>query len=449
MRIRELSNDPRITTREYEKDLLTNTITYTDTSPNIRAGEVSAERMEDVVTPRFKTRMFSGEIIVSPLEQFKSVVTSTTHPKSYLLSKKAWVSGAWQQIVYSQGWAEGPWSAQRRLPRTPIPLMTGPERASELTLYGSLTQDENAVLARALERATSPEALGLVTLAELDKTIDLVRTVALLSGRAASLLESIGPTGVRKLEAVLRQVRRRGYNRAGGRKRMVQDVGKELAKIASAWLGFRYGIMTTAYDIESWSSALSGKETRTRAVAVSKTEYSSDTGMVLQNSTEWRDYYLGTSRKRSTTLRAGVLVQPSTGIGSKLGLDRVLTSLYELVPFSFVLDWVLDVGTLISAFEGSLHVRPLGSWLTYEHTLKYSRSYDYRYDRNGTIGGYLYECQGVNDGTVSELCYYRKRIANPRLLPIPTVNIHLTGKRGADAVSLLAVNAKRIKRWAT
>lgn len=447
MRIRSNSTVQTISTQEYERNLLTNAIQYDSLTHNVWGSDWVSEWMEDTVTPGWHQKMSTGVVVMNSMERFHSIMKATDVPKEYYLKRETLSGGVYTTTHHVHGWAETPWSAQKLINRIPIPYMTPEQRASELANYGVLEADGDATLAAALDRATSSDALALVTAAELDKTINLISDAASLIRRAADLLVGIGPNGTSRLNSLLKEFKARGYNRRGGYKRLRRDVGKNLASVASTWLAYRYGVMATYYDVKSWQEALTTRG-RARFVAIANTEYVSDPGWTLQGSNDYRDHYSYVSRKRDTTIRAGVLINPEVITNfDRFGVNRILSSGWELVPFSFVVDWFVDIGTRISAFEGNLIVRPLGSWLTYDHVLWFSQGYDYRYDRNRTeSSGAYYTCSGQNIGTVSETCTYRKRIPNPRLSVLPSVQVNLNGKKITDAVALLAVNSRRIRR---
>lgn len=448
MRIRTTSNETVMTTVEKEMNTLTGTLNSSTTTTNVGCKSSLSRRTHDVVTPHYWVRMRRGEIIVNPFERWESTITTDSPPKDYRLLQDTKSNGVWVLSIDNHGYCEGDWSARVRLPITPIACMESTARAAELANYGLLTEKGDATLAQCLEKATGSDALLHVTMAELDKTIGLFGQMAAFSGKMNRIVSFLGSTGTRRLNAILSHVSDRGYLRRGGRRRLLQDAGRELANLAGAWLGYRYGVMSTYYEILSYVDAL-GTPRYSRFLARNMTEYVSDTGSVLKDQNEWRSHYRRTMRRRLTNITAGVLVKPEmNNLGNRLGLNRPFTNLYELAPLSFVFDWVLDLGTQIAALEGQLAVKPLGTWLTYDHALVREYAYDYQYRQyENTVA--RYRSYGVNHGAVSETCLYRNRIANPRLGLLPEVHVKMNVQRLLDAVSLITVNARGIKRWST
>jgi len=67
----------------------------------------------------------------------------------------------------------------------------------------------------------------------------------------------------------------------------------------------------------------------------------------------------------SYEVSAGVLTDIEyMGLSHNFGLAEVPASIWELVPFSFIIDWFFNVGTLISAWQPKPGFTVLGSWVT-------------------------------------------------------------------------------------
>jgi hypothetical protein len=107
-----------------------------------------------------------------------------------------------------------------------------------------------------------------------------------------------------------------------------------------------------------------------------------------------------------------------------------------------VLDWLIDAGTRISALEGGLSVRPLGSWITREHNLQYVSPYFWQ-PTTGSDATYWYEATGVDSGQVIENTVYRVRIPNPQLGVFPHISVKLNWKKMTDSVALLVAAKSR------
>lgn len=130
---------------------------------------------------------------------------------------------------------------------------------------------------------------------------------------------------------------------------------KALKFASDAWLTARYGIMPLLGEIDGYRELYNKKSTfepglirnaSGRSIPLSSTRTEgvrlSDTG-----------YYFSYVEGSSTTIHQSALVyaKKNGSVAAALGLDArgVALALYELTPYSFVLDWFVDVGTWLAA----------------------------------------------------------------------------------------------------
>lgn len=116
---------------------------------------------------------------------------------------------------------------------------------------------------------------------------------------------------------------------------------RDLKSVAQAFLSFKYGLMPLKADEEAYLRAYAKRLTRPdKGYSKLKARYSdvqvSDTSKV-NVTTCWTVY--------TPTYRQSVL--------ETLGISPTPSNLWDLVPYSFVLDWFLDVGLML---ENSEHI---------------------------------------------------------------------------------------------
>ena len=434
-----------------------NWVTVADNA-EMKQQSASAKLMIDEVSPSFHRRRSAGEIIMNPCESWSSDI-SRYGVLSYEGRKILTSSG--QLVDYTAARAiNGTYTSHRRYNRVMIPDMGAVARLAELDAFGvndpSLVNIEQLLLAEATEKASSPETLALVTAAELDKTVQLMTACGKSVNRMCSILESLpvtralkapGPT-LRDLNAALRKIGR--LKKKHLIKQFLLTLDKGLRDIATLWLGYRYGVMATIYDLESWIDAANVGPRRSRFTASRTSEYKPTP--ITTSTSEWiLSSVLGPmttslSRVRRTTTTAGVLVSTSALSSAEVhGINRVASSIWELTPFSFVLDWIVDIGTRLAAIEGALSVRPIGSWVTHEHNLLFQYTYQW-HTTSGVQGPYTWQGSGADVGSVTENCTYIKRVPNPKLYAMPQVNVKLNWKRLTDSAALLSVLTTRFRQ---
>lgn len=131
--------------------------------------------------------------------------------------------------------------------------------------------------------------------------------------------------------------------------------GEKAATLASLWLEGRYGWRTLMYDVRALDDALNVLSKKS-AICIGRSSYSSSTsGSWPSGGGTW----LNRSITSSSTYNASVeyrglcyaRIQPQAFGGD------VATTLWELVPYSFVIDWFFNVGQKIAYLGNSLKLQ--------------------------------------------------------------------------------------------
>lgn len=409
-------------------------------------GSPSAEArwMEDQVNPGFSRRRASGEVIMSPVTSFESTIRAEGGPINYMKQRFNNDTNALEATFTA---ASNNINARLRGPRVMLANMSGTDRAAELSLFGmsGIPGLESIVLAEALERATSSEALALVTAAEAGKTIDLFHRMAVTAFSLSQAVNRLSRNEWEQMDKLLNMWGRR-FMTPSGRRRLLRQVPTGIRKLASAWLGFRYGLMATYYDVQSWISASSGRRRRAKFTSKRTSEYSSANTVVTNWDDEWSTRRSLVTRTRSSVVSAGVLFEPKALEAlDDFGSTRILTTAWELIPMSFVFDWFADLGTRLSAYEGLTRVSPLGTYVSQDHLLTWSFKYWQTWKTPNVVSGKRYTGSGTDDGSVVEECRYRVRKANPQLSLVPRVDININWKRMLDGAALFANGAQSLR----
>lgn len=183
----------------------------------------------------------------------------------------------------------------------------------------------------------------------------------------------------------------RAHNRTWQR---VHDIGRAFAtrksrvaitavNFASAWLEYRYGWRILMYDLKAADDSVQRlQEAKSRLERYTAHHRSSETTLELDD--EEAVFWLpsGTSgavqglsytradhkvhRTTSVDYRAGVGVLGSSTF--PVTMNPLLTA-WELVPFSFVIDWFLNVGEVIGANTPTLGRETAYSWLSFKNEI--------------------------------------------------------------------------------
>lgn len=431
MRTRITTTDQQQTLRTKVRDNLTGSETESESLQG--TSSAATEIMTDTVTDNWTRRRAAGEIIVNSMVHATSQMSSTMS-LSYTLRKYSYPDMTIQSS--SSLSVLGGHTGRLRLPGRTIATRwfeSGDDHdqmLADFDISGAIAT-ESATLARCLSKAASSDALALVTLAELNKTLNLFHDVA----RQATAFHKV-------------IVRMTDVDKKFLRKANLRDMKRSGLIAAQAWLAYRYGLMAAYYDIMSWVDAKHkvGRPRRARFVSQTATEY--DSGSQISSSAgTWSTETTVKRFKRHTVTSAGCVVgfDLDGSMAENFGVFNLLSTGWELVPYSFVLDWFVDVGERLAALEGKFLRPVLGSWITHRHTLYEYKSYDAE-GRSYNDGLYHYNSLGmVDSSSKTDTCSVVVRSANPSLSALPQLKVNLNWSKLADSVALIALAAKKAK----
>lgn len=317
------------------------------TVPSINGSRVGEyAEISDTVTPGYARLKSKGVIINNPMTMRKFTYTATRDQSELKFhSIPPGFVGNWRQTCDDRlGLATGPY-----LP----PIPTGVANLHILKdwvplLDESTMQSKAAMLA--LNDANGKAAQGLVMLAQAQKTLDTLRNPF---------------AAVRELMRKAPKALKRGKLTAA------------VARGASAqYLTWFYGIRTVMFDIEDTLDALLLEQyTRATARGTVRDEITTSSTTVGWNYSNHRADYTSTY-KEETTVRAGALLElraRTTQEALGLSVRKIPEAAWELLPWSFVVDWFLNVQQLIGALESAVSNNFLAEWMVVRHKLTWEK----------------------------------------------------------------------------
>nr|URG15272.1 MAG: maturation protein [Leviviridae sp.] len=298
--------------------------------------------MADVVTPRYKELERNGNIVNSPMEMV-----------SYKFSAEP-------SILEGQGICGGRTHLYRL---SDVPVIGPSFNAStwQATLKDVLDgfSDESEIAqTKAWSDIDVSEIQGAASLGELPETVEW-------------LVDRL-----KELAKLVRAIRRRDL--ATLRKLFKQT--KKQDTYLNVWLEYRFAIRPLVNDILAALKALDailskGQRFTARGVFLEKTGPVSSQSQVPFTNPALAATFLGyvADKTVQTTLlcRAGVLVEIDHSINTGMalwGLDNPLEAVYELITLSFLVDWIFNIGNVLSAMLLNPGLTPRASWVTEEFT---------------------------------------------------------------------------------
>jgi hypothetical protein len=183
------------------------------------------------------------------------------------------------------------------------------------------------------------DLLALATMAEAGKTCDfLVNTLgrAVRIGRAARRLE------LRKLRREIR-----------------------FKEFKERYMECRYAIRPLIYDVNGVVKALKTHRTSNRQTFRGRESSTSSNEDTVIGAVYFPGVAVDVNRISTVeiTARAGVLCQVDSSMLASFGGDRLAETAWELIPFSFIIDWFANVGKTIGAWAPKAGVSQLASWV--------------------------------------------------------------------------------------
>jgi hypothetical protein len=222
------------------------------------------------------------------------------------------------------------------------------------------------------------------------------------------------------------------------------------AQAADAYLEIRYGLRPIYYDVIATIEALQSlgetkrqvlhlhhgiEDTISAPSVVAKRSGTTQTGVSTT---------FNVIDGKRTVARAGAVLDfkiADADLFSEFDLDIIQTA-WELVPFSFIADWFLNIGDLLNSWSPVYDVTVKGTYVVLQEEVRRSayatKVYSY------TLGSWLQDVS--HNGTTVKLVRTR-RYANPSRPWLPHLNIRLDGLKLLDLLSIFGGLVTDFSRW--
>lgn len=377
----------------------------------------------DVVTPGFKLRQARGEILNNPfrsttveyLPAFGTMVHKATDP----------LSPGCQRTHSGYLGAGFGWSGQL-MPPDFSPALLKP-------LSSDLQREIAAAQIAAYSRVSAPEIASLVTLAEAHKSVQLIGDTARKLANAYLAVRKGRPKAA--VEAAL------------GRKFKSAPVRNSLDATSNKWLEYRYGWGPLMLDVSGTLQAVAKGEFK---------QPPRQTARGFRNLTErttWLDgnfykpvntnhqgaYQFRYEQADTVTIRSYILYTVAGNLQriNDFGFLAFPSSAWELIPFSFVVDWFTPVGDWLQAFDPKVGVVQLASGYTLRRETTLSRVI-HAYQSPPDTDGHKYRpiVSAVGHADVLKVTDLTRVV--PLGFPaLPPIDVKINVKRAIDSLALL------------
>lgn len=380
--------------------------------------------MIDVVTEDFYTKRNAGDIINNVM--YREDLHYTFNPT--YVSQVNWVNagGAW-------GILKTPLFSALEIPQA-TPFLPSNIIGFE-DFFDVYSSWQDLAVTRAWANVELSEAMLLASLGELPETLNWMKSLlqrgvnlTKMFRSKASLLRSVPELAKRLMSKEVPALTKLARPSARGATKAADLV----SDFANLWLEYRYAVRPLIFEYKQCLDALSkiikkGSRQTARGKELNRTEVSE---IYTHTDSSWYSANQVTSMRRTVIsdvkVRAGVLFEIDQDLDALLavwGIDQPLESAWELIPFSFIIDWFFSVGDTISSWSINPSLRPRCSWVTFDSQV----STDYKalsVSLNGK-NGYSYSSPQIELGQ-SHLQYRRRwRKPEPPRAVIPRFDLKL------------------------
>lgn len=409
MRYRELQNSLSSGTYTVSSEYFGYPPSYVDTSYEQEYTALQTYiAMLDVNTPRWRELIAHGHILNNPMLSVAHTVSQTPFLFMHIGHDKN--QPGWT-YVSTGGYT---------IPSENMPM------SLDWDYYDGLLHDyqgeRDIALAKAWANVNISEIQALASLGELPETVHWMKSLVL---RMISILRSF--TQKRLLINASKMLR------SG---KSVIDAMSEM------WLEFRYAIRPLIFEMDqarkAWNHILD-KALRQTARGFSRISPSIDTstyGVAIGAASG----IVSRVHTVEANFRAGVLFSVDTDIGkiqSVWGIDHPIEAIWELVPFSFIVDWFFNVGNVLASFTPNPGLHPLASWITEEVKESWTDSLSGGVERPDTVNlAFDRPSTVLQSGCTTTTVLIRRRLPSPSRSIVPSFSLKLDTAKLIDLATI-------------
>lgn len=432
MRFRNFSGNT--TSKTYRERWWSNQPRYDYDRNALVTRSTSSDGMVDVVTPKFLTIRNNGGIVCSPMYR-----ETLYHDIDHTIFAAEGNQGAWpikwdDHLTY--GLTE---PVARTLQSTDISALDA--------RLNQFSRETDLAITRAHANVDVSEMMLLASLGELPETLNWMKNLIIRAIRVTrafqskaerakilrtllySMEEADGKKAIRhatrRYEGFVQLLKSRA-ERATKRKSSVVD------DFSNLWLEYRYAIRPLISDMQNACNALNAIIESKRATARGH-EYTSGkreeyVNRVFDNGVTHFETRTKISEEESIRARAGVLFEIEERVVSLLtifGLDQPIESMYELIPFSFILDWFFSIGDLLQSWFKSSGLSVLTSWVSLDYV--YTRTEKLTsFTLRGATSSWVFNLKEVTLGSSHQTVHCKRRLPNPAIPLLPRCDVKLS-----------------------
>lgn len=349
----------------YNRKVVIDGVTTTDnTTTGVYYPRMKTENMDDYVTPGYEKKSGKGYVINNPCNK------TTWELWDYGIKLKRAI--AYSQKLYDYQLQDYRWAPCSNVLKGTMPAASNWKTNSSNFIYIEpldFAHLPDRVVTSARAKINVSEAAVLATLGESKKTIVSLALILKRLIRTYRVLHTLNVTKskidrIKRLKHAIRQL--------------------SIKDLSNRYMELRYELRPLLYEIRDFKSAVNALKKKHDRQTFRHTESLNAEDISFQthdfsdtyggNVVYWQDVVTSLV-KRKVQVSAGFLTELEDIDPAQIfGADDLLESAWELVPFSFVVDWFLNAGEKIAAWTPEKGTMILASWLTVKQTIDQSTS---------------------------------------------------------------------------
>lgn len=355
--------------------------------------------MTDVVTPNFKARIKKGEVINNPasLEETTVIRPRITPFNRYHVYIVGYRNGG---PLYSGNTYKG----NRAMNESHLGDYLGHSEGVGEAIDNAIAR----AVTSAHANASSTEFQSLVFAAEARKSVHDMSSILYRVFKIAK--------AVKRLD----------------RKYLKSQISKR--ELQNRYMELRYAIRPLVYDARDIVTALDKtkryNKTRFTARGFERVHDENSDTITLSPWNTW-EHKVNRTTHLDVNIRAGILCDVDVSPMNLWGVDQPLETIWEITPFSFIIDWFVNVGDTLAAWTPDSGVTQLASWVTVETNVTQTNKSGSCTNINLPNRDYILNSFSWG-GSKTAVSRRISRTINPPLGAFPRVSLHLDALKLVD-----------------
>lgn len=293
-----------------------------------------------------------------------------------------------------------------------------------------------------MSNATPPDLIQAAALAHAEKVKDMKINVAQALAEATQTTHLIADTARKLARSMLFLRQGRLHDAAFALsfsvppKRFKGNFHHSKDGLSDAWLSLQYGWKPLLQDVYGAAETLARETPKTFVTRTRVKGVRSEQGKTDQS--QWSEWYAtwASEVERTVVLRSECQVTSAIlGSSKKIGLTNPMLLAWELLPYSFVADWFVPIGSWLSSIDAYVGLSVKDGSTTTTDKWKNSATVYPNSARNLVYPGWSTYCTTANQRAV--IVQKTRTLTLPQVVRFPPFKNPLTATHALSALALL------------